>query len=48
MPEYTDTGGGGFKEVILDVGGNDCSTKVDVDVLMKQYEEVINSLALYI
>ena len=32
-----------FKEVILVVGGNDCSSKVEVDVLLKRYEELVDT-----
>ena len=32
-----------FKEVILVVGGNDCSSKVEVDVLLKQYEKLVDT-----
>ena len=33
-----------FKEVILAIGGNDCLAKVDVQVLLQQYSELVDSV----
>ena len=32
-----------FKEIILSIGGNDCSAKVEVEFLLQQYSELVDS-----